>query len=117
MRGSILAAIMLVAGISAPALAETNLDGLAAVPAGELGGERGGTDAGPTLSNNLIQTNNDTVTGTNTGNIGVGYGAEKINGDIAAATIAGNHGLSTLMQNTGDLVNMNNATNVNVYLR
>ncbi|MGE5502834.1 MAG: hypothetical protein ACM31L_00280 [Actinomycetota bacterium] len=116
MRGSILVAVLLLAGTGTPALAEATLDGLAAVPAGELGGERGGTDAA-TVSGNLVQTNNDTVTGTNTGTIGVGYGGQKLNGDIAAATMAGNHGLSTMMQNTGDLVNMNNATNVNVYLR
>jgi hypothetical protein len=112
MRGrTILAATVLAAALAGPAMAEE------ALSAAELDGSRGGTETALELNGSLIQTNESTLTATNAGSIGVGYGGQKSNGQISAATVTGNHGITSLMQNTGDLVNFNNATSVNVYLR
>jgi hypothetical protein len=87
-----------------------------AVTADDLGGKRGGSDTS-SLSGSLIQGNDSSLSGTNTGSISVGGAAGKYSGTIAPAQVIGNHGITAVMQNTGDLVNMNNATSVNVYMR
>lgn len=96
-----------------PAAAET-LDTLAPLAADELVGNRGGQAALRDLTNQMNQSNqgaqNDYAL-TQEGN------AVKANGAISAATVTGNHGMTALMQNTGDAVNMQNTTNVNVYMR
>lgn len=88
----------------------------AAVSSDELDGKRGGTETAP-ISGSLFQGNESALSGTNTGNIGVSGGSTKYSGTIAPAQVMGNHGITAVMQNTGDLVNMNNATSVNVYMR
>lgn len=89
-----------------PSLAET-----------ELEASRGGTETAGGIANSVIQGNSTDQSATNTGNVSVGGNATKYSGSISQAQITGNSGLTTLMQNTGDLVNMNSATSVNVYLR
>lgn len=86
----------------------------AAVAAEDLDAKRGGTEA---VSGSLFQSNESALSGSNTGNISVGGGSGKYSGTIAPAQVTGNHGITAVMQNTGDLVNMNNATSVNVYMR
>lgn len=88
----------------------------AAVAAGDLDGKRGGTETAP-ISGSLFQGNDSALSGSNTGNVSVGGGAMKYSGTIAPAQVMNNHGITAVMQNTGDLVNMNNATSVNVYMR
>lgn len=107
------APLILAAGlmIAIPAIAQ-DLFAEGAVAAGELSTSRGGTDGGT-----LVQANESTLNGSNTGNVGVSGGAQKYSGTIAPATVTNNHGITAVMQNTGDLVNMNNATSVNVYMR
>lgn len=101
--------------LAAPAAAVAGpFDHEAALAADELDGKRGGTE---TISGSLFQGNDSTLSGTNNGNISVGGGAGKYSGTIAPAQVTGNHGITAVMQNTGDLVNMNNATSVNVYMR
>lgn len=109
---------MLAAGLLclAPVLAWADpFDDQAAVTAEDLQNRRGGTE--PTISGSLVQGNDSSLSGTNTGNISVGGGAAKYSGTIAPAQVNGNNGITAVMQNTGDLVNMNNATSVNVYMR
>jgi hypothetical protein len=110
------AAGLLAAGLSTAALAEdTDLFGSdQAVALEELDHNRGGTES---ISNSLIQGNETDLSGTNSGDVSVGSGGAKYSGTIAPATVTGNHGITAVMQNTGDLVNINNATSVNVYLR
>ncbi|CAA7623931.1 hypothetical protein [Magnetospirillum sp. UT-4] len=109
-----LAAILLCAAGTAPA-GELELGG--AMPVTELEGSRGGTDSGGDIVGSLLQNNEANQTAGNTGNISVSQGAAKSNGTIHAAQVNGNHGITAVMQNTGDMVNMNNATSVNVYMR
>lgn len=110
--------LMLAAGLlclaMAPAAVARPFDDEAAVAADELDGKRGGT-AIP--SGSLFQSNESALSGTNAGNVSVSGGAAKASGTIAPAQVVGNHGITAVMQNTGDLVNMNNATSVNVYMR
>lgn len=114
----ILAACALASTLGAARAQDTKgpFDGAELVTAQDMESNRGGTDS-QYLSNNVFQENDTSQTGTNQGNVSVGYGGVKTAGTISAATISGNHGISALMQNTGDLVNMNNATTVNVYMR
>lgn len=119
MRGYLIWAAAL-AGLAAvpPAhAAEADLFGDApAIAADELNGKRGGTETAP-ISGSLIQGNDSSLSGTNNGSISMGGGAGKFSGTIAPAQVTGNNGITAVMQNTGDLVNMNNATSVNVYMR
>ncbi len=85
--------------------------------ADSLAAERGGTDAGMTVSDSVLQSNTTSQTPTNNGGVSLSGDAVKLSGTIYSATVAGNRGLTTVMQNTGDLVNLSNATSVNVYLR
>ncbi len=88
----------------------------AAVSAETLAAERGGADTGMTISDSMLQSNTTSQTPTNNGNVSVSGDAMKLNGSIYSATVAANRGLTTVMQNTGDLVNLSNATSVNVYM-
>lgn len=112
---ALLAGILLV-GLLHPAtvMAADPLAELTSLEPDALGGNRGGTDVTEDL---IIQGNQTNQVAANDGVIGVGGHATKTNGEIYAATVTGNHGITAVMQNTGDLVNMNNATSVNVYLR
>lgn len=83
----------------------------------ELDHHRGGTETVLEISGSVLQNNETTQSGTNNGSITVGTNAAKVNGTIHGATVTGNQGLTAVMQNTGDLVNMNNATSVNVFLQ
>lgn len=112
MRTSLILAAGLMVATLSPALAEpaVELFGGPAIATDELAANRGGTGT-------LDQTNLSDLTATNTGDISVGGSAHKYSGTIAPATVTNNNGITAVMQNTGDLVNMNNATSVNVYMR
>lgn len=109
--------LMLAAGLivlaAAPAAMAGPFDGEAAVGADDLNGKRGGT----ATSGSLAQGNYTDQSATNNGSVSVGGAASKYTGGIAPAQVTGNHGITAVMQNTGDLVNMNNSTSVNVYMR
>lgn len=97
-----------------PASAADVFDALAPLAAEDLDGRRGRQEA----TQDLIMQNNETnQVANNDVAISMHGPATKINGAISAATVTGNHGVTSLMQNTGDGVNMQNATNVNVYMR
>ena len=79
--------------------------------------QRGGTDTGTVnLNNSLAQANSTDQTSSNSGSISISNDAAKFSGGIGAASMMTNQGITTLMQNTGDLVNLSNSTSVNVYL-
>lgn len=78
--------------------------------------QRGGADTGTTIDSSQFQANSTSQDAANTGAIAVNNGASKLSGTIYGASIAGNNGITTLIQNTGDMVNLSNATSVNVYL-
>lgn len=103
-----LAAIGLGLAVAAEAWAD---DLPCAVEAGEMNAMRGGAD----ISDSLLMSNDSALNGSNTGSISLDH-ATKSSGTIHDATVMGNHGITAVMQNTGDLVNMNNATSVNVYM-
>ena len=88
-----------------------------ALPQAALAGQRGGADPGPVINENLLQGNTTNQAATNNGSVSVSDDAVKLSGTIYAAAVTGNRGLTTVMQNTGDLVNLSNATSINVYLR
>lgn len=118
MLGKRLLAIgLLTAAAAQPALAGDDrtalLDGWETLPAEELGNRRGGAD----IYDYVDQESFTNQAGANTGDILLGWRAQKLNGTISGTNVSGNHGIAALMANTGDLVNMNNATSVNVYLR
>lgn len=100
----------------APAALAGPFDGETAVAVGDLEGKRGGTETSA-ISGSLFQSNESNLSGSNAGNVSVGGGSAKYSGTIAPAQVTGNNGITAVMQNTGDLVNMNNATSVNVYMR
>lgn len=104
------ASLMVVPLAAARAEPAAELFADAAITADELSANRGGTET-------IDLTNSSTLTANNTGEISISNGAEKYSGSIAPATVTNNHGITAVMQNTGDLVNMNNATSVNVYMR
>jgi hypothetical protein len=114
MRGTSLLAIglMLATGPVVAAEAASSLDALPTVGASELDGSRGGTD-----TSSAFEANSAALQASNSGTITTGYGALKTNGMISGTTLAGNSGMATVMANSGDLVNMNNATNINIYMR
>lgn len=108
--------LILAAGLifSAPVAWAGPFDAEPAVSAADLDSKRGGTDT--PISGSLFQNNESNLSGSNAGSISVGGGV-KYSGTIAPAQVNGNSGITAVMQNTGDLVNMNNATSVNVYMR
>lgn len=120
MRARLALAVVLAATASAaPAyaddLASDRLGG--AVPATVLDGQRGGADLGTTIAGNVLQRNATNEDSVNVGSISVSHDAAKLSGTIYSATVAGNQGMTTLMQNTGDMVNFDNVVNVIVYLK
>lgn len=120
MRATIALAALLALGPAAGALAEEAPPPFgqdAMVAPEELDGQRGGTETATEISGSIIQSNDTTQTATNNGSVSVTGGAMKVSGQIHRAEVTGNSGITAVMQNTGDLVNMNNATSVNVYLR
>ncbi|MDA8231917.1 MAG: hypothetical protein M0006_11330 [Magnetospirillum sp.] len=80
-----------------------------AVGSDVMGTARGGTEI-------MTQGNLANQTATNVGSMTVANGAAQWNGAISPAAILGNHGIATVMQNTGNMANLSNAMNVNVYL-
>ncbi|MGE5515731.1 MAG: hypothetical protein ACM31D_07885 [Bacteroidota bacterium] len=108
--------LILAAGLIllAPAAWAGPFDTEPAVSATDLDGKRGGSET--PISGSLFQSNDSNLSGSNAGSISVG-GGMKYSGTIAPAQVIGNNGITAVMQNTGDLVNMNNATSVNVYMR
>ncbi len=115
MRASLVLAIGL--ALAGPAAAEEELGLGEVMAASELDGHRGGTETATEINGSVLQTNETSQSGSNTGNISIGANAAKLSGTISEATVAGNRGITAVMQNTGDLVNMNNATSVNVFLQ
>ncbi|MBX9635491.1 MAG: hypothetical protein K2X44_10975 [Magnetospirillum sp.] len=117
MRAPLILAAGLIFACLAPAGAEpvAQLFPGAAIAADELAAKRGGTETN--ISGSLLQSNDSTLNAANTGDVSISGGAQKYSGTIAPASVTGNHGITAVMQNTGDLVNMNNATSVNVYMR
>lgn len=113
-RKRLLPGLTLAAACFALPAAAQGLDGLEPLAAQDLQASRGGQEVTRDV---VVGENESTQTAANKVEIGVGGRATKSNGAISAATVTGNHGLTTLMQNTGDGVNMQNATNVNIYLR
>lgn len=104
------------AGWTGAAAAEDDFFG-AGMDIVELDGQRGGTETFVEISGSVLQSNDTTQTGINNGNITVGSNAAKVSGTIYGATVSGNSGITAVMQNTGDLVNFNNSTSVNVFLQ
>lgn len=96
-----------------PAAADI-LDALAPLAADELNDNRGGQEVARDL---IAQGNESTQAANNDLALSMEGHATKSNGAISAATVVGNHGMTSLMQNTGDAVNMQNTTNVNIYMR
>ncbi len=85
------------------------------VPAEMLRSLRGGSDT--TVNNSAIQSNTTNQDQSNSGDISLsGQFVTKYSGTISAAQVTGNSGITTVLQNTGDMVNLSNATNVNVYI-
>jgi len=107
MRATVLG--LAAAMLALPALADDPFG--SPVGADTLGAQRGGT----LITDNVLQGNTTDQTANNSmGNVDIG--GAKLSGYISPATIAGNSGITTVMQNTGDMVSVSNATNVNVYL-
>lgn len=106
--------VLACAVFAVPAAATETLDALAPLAADELQTSRGGQETVRDLTTQANETNqganNDLA-------LSMDGHATKTNGGISAATVTGNHGMTTLMQNTGDGVNMQNATNVNIFMR
>ena len=119
MRMMIVVAGVVTAAAGAPVVAgEAGGDPFAgAVSPATLAGQRGGSDTGPVISETLLQGNTTNQASTNNGSISVADEAVKLSGTIYSAAVNGNRGLTTVMQNTGDLVNLSNATSINIYLR
>lgn len=101
---------------AAPAWADSSdanpLDAWTDMQVAELDQNRGGAESFPLVE----QVNNAHLQGSNSGDITVGPGASMSTGAIMGTNVLANHGATTVMQNTGDLVNMNYSMNVNVYL-
>ena len=85
-----------------------------AMPSQVLGLERGGTNTGTTLQLNATAQN-----ATNSGNFTVSGADTAIlaNGAVSGNAIAGNSGITTVMSNTGNQVNLSNSTSVIVNMR
>lgn len=85
-----------------------------ALAQGDLAQQRGGWE--PLVVDQTNITHNE---GSNTDNtiVNSGDGASFSTGEIAASALSDNSGVTSLMQNTGNVVNMNYAMSVNVYLQ
>lgn len=119
------ATLIMTAGLMAAAIAgaqaeEARSPGLfgndASIAAEDLDAKRGGTET--VVYGSVVQTDKTDQSATNSASpITVANGGRMSTGDVQASQITGNHGITAVMQNTGNLVNMNNATSVNVYMR
>ena len=109
--------LVLMAGAALQPAAADALAGLDTIPQDKLATLSGG--ASPLDVQALTQSNSSQVDGSNKDNsIAIdGAGAAMFNGGIAPALVSGNSGVATVMQNTGNLVNMNYNMSVNVYLQ
>lgn len=118
MRATVTFALALAASamtVSAQAQDAELFAGATALNAEELDGRRGGTEILVTGTTQIAETSQ---TASNSGNsISVSDGATMTTGNIYTAHVTGNNGITAVMQNTGNLVNMNNATSINVYTR
>lgn len=83
---------------------------LSVVPEGDLLGVTGSVSD----SFNVNMTNDSDVTGTMDGNVIAGDDMDT--GAISGTVLQNNNGITTVMQNTGNQVNMGASVNVNVYL-
>ncbi|MBI5162679.1 MAG: hypothetical protein HY985_02115 [Magnetospirillum sp.] len=117
MRALLTLALGLGAVLAVPPASAGPLDDVPAMAAEDLVAHRGGTETATVVAGSVLQTNDTAQTGSNTGSIVVADHSAKVSGAISGAAVTGNSGITTLMQNTGDMVNLNNATSVNVYLR
>ena len=84
--------------------------GLSVVPEGDLLGVTGSVSD----SFNVTMTNDADISGTMEGN--VIEGDDMDTGAISGTVLQNNKGITTVMQNTGNQVNMGASVNVNVYL-
>ena len=66
------------------------------------------------ISNSAAQTNSTTQSASNTGTVSLK--AQSISADVSGTNVGGNSGITTVMVNTGNQVNLSNATSVNVYM-
>ncbi|MEO5372683.1 MAG: hypothetical protein H7840_00220 [Alphaproteobacteria bacterium] len=113
--GLILALGVAVAG---PAAASDDvLAAFASLSTTELGGLSGGAETVDLRT--IVQGNSSDSRAANTasGISNEGAGASMANGAIAPALLSGNHGVASVIQNTGNLVNMNYTMSVNIYLQ
>jgi|GEM_PF-3031266 hypothetical protein len=89
--------------------------GSTALAAEDLDHRRGGTEL---LFHGTAQIAETSQNAENSGNtITLGAGAALNTGDIYSPHVTGNNGVTSVMLNTGNLVNMNTATSINVYTR
>lgn len=121
---STIPALALATGLAmaaAPALAtsvtdsETNstLAAWSSLAVQDLDNQRGGTETDPAPSEIILQSNSSEQVGLNENNLVYNSG-DWDTGAIYGATITGNHGFTSVFQNTGNFVNFNATTNVNV---
>ena len=82
----------------------------------ELAMNRGGTDTHQDPAQIVAQGNNSELTGTNTDNTVLNSGTWNT-GDVMGTAVTGNRGITAVLQNTGDIVNMNYSTSVNIFLQ
>lgn len=96
------------------AAGDDQMEILASLTPEDLAQKRGGTEtaAAPT---NVVQDNSSRIEATNE-NARITNSGRMITGDIRMTDVSNNRGLTTVMQNTGSLVNMSHSTNLNVYL-
>jgi hypothetical protein len=111
---SLTLAIGLGSSPSFAAEAKTGLDTLSPVTASDLGHARGGTD---TVTSALEQNAADLSNSNGGSTLTTSNGALRYSGAISGTNLSGNSGMATVMANSGDMVNMNNATNINIYMR
>jgi len=98
-------------GLATPALADDPFG--TAIPTASLDSQRGG-QAAPTITNSADQTNMTSQSSSNVGNLSLK--AQTISADLTGTAVNGNSGITTVLLNTGNQVNLSNATNVNVYM-
>lgn len=113
------AALVVACGVAGGAKADQGGDALPwqAMETASLATLSGGSD---TFDASVVfQGNSSDTEGANHHNqiTNSGPGARMENGAILDTQISGNSGITSAMQNTGNLVNMNYSMNVNVYLK
>ena len=113
-----LAIVLAGVSLSAPAARAdgAGLDGWGVMAEEEMAAQSGGAETFVFDSNNVTQSNDSDVSGTNHHNQVLNEGL-KWSGDVGTTIVRDNRGVTNVMQNTGDLVNLNNNVTVNVNLR